>query len=630
MSPDGSKVVYEVTTFEDPTGCDIRVPGCGPSANLDLFMIDADGTDRTPLATTSGVLESDPTWSPDGRELAYVRDADRGQESQIYVIDPENPSAPGRQLTRADAGYGGVYGKPEWSPNGERIAFSTILPDGDKEVVTVSVADGGDMINVSQNPTPSSGAIQGMDFAPTWSPDGTRIGFVSFRAFDGEGTGSDIWIARADGGGELTRVTQDPGWESQPIWSPDGTELVFDSTDMQSPGMYLVDAPAFGGTTLPTPQRITVAELEPHPSDWNGRSPVPADADGDGIADAVDSNPGVVSSAFSDGDGTTGSIVDEAGLDVTVVDLPAPDGVRVTVGAGAGRATLQLCGFTVRLSAGSVVDVTCGSVRLGVIAGVGEVDLGNGTTVSVPQGATGKISANPDGTYEIENLTASGSTAPVVTVTRNGTSTPLPAGDTVVSNTAPSCASVSTTTTSENAIAVTLSCSDPDAGDSLSYSIVTPPTLAQGALGSIGGRAVSFTPDEDFAGTASFRFQASDGMATSNTATATIAVARTCGGLVPTIVGGSGKDTLNGTIHRDVIAGLGGDDRIVGGVGNDVICGGSGNDTIDGGLGIDRLLGGSGNDRLNGGLGRDTLDGGPGADRCEGGLGKDAKLTCES
>ncbi len=60
----------------------------------------------------------------------------------------------------------------------------------------------------------------------------------------------------------------------------------------------------------------------------------PTDADSDGIRDDVDSDPLLASTTFSDTDGTSGSIVDRAGLDVTIADEPAPDGVRVTVGAG--------------------------------------------------------------------------------------------------------------------------------------------------------------------------------------------------------------------------------------------------------------------------------------------------------
>ena len=105
----------------------------------------------------------------------------------------------------------------------------------------------------------------------------------------------------------------------------------------------------------------------------------PPDADSDGIRDDIDSNPFLASTAFSDTDGTSGSIVDPAGLDVTIADEPAPDGVRVKVGAGSGRVTLSVCGgFTLKVTAGSDVVVTGGSVTVQVIEGTAEVVLGGG------------------------------------------------------------------------------------------------------------------------------------------------------------------------------------------------------------------------------------------------------------
>jgi predicted extracellular nuclease len=85
-----------------------------------------------------------------------------------------------------------------------------------------------------------------------------------------------------------------------------------------------------------------------------------------------------------------------------------------------------------------------------------------------------------------------------------------------------------------------------------------------------------------------------------------------CQGLLPTITGTNGNDTLVGTNGADVIMGLGGDDTITGLNGEDVICGGAGDETIAGGNGDDVLSGGFGVDTVNGDNGSDTLIGGPG------------------
>ena len=87
-----------------------------------------------------------------------------------------------------------------------------------------------------------------------------------------------------------------------------------------------------------------------------------------------------------------------------------------------------------------------------------------------------------------------------------------------------------------------------------------------------------------------------------------------CQGLLPTITGTDGNDTLVGTDGVDVIMGLGGNDVLSGAQAGDVICGGAGNDTVNGDNGDDVLSGGFGDDTVNGGNGDDTLIGGPGTD----------------
>ena len=99
-----------------------------------------------------------------------------------------------------------------------------------------------------------------------------------------------------------------------------------------------------------------------------------------------------------------------------------------------------------------------------------------------------------------------------------------------------------------------------------------------------------------------------------NTDTETTTVAPLlCDGLVPTILGTPGNNTLTGTNGDDVIHGL------------------SGNDTISGGEeGNDILSGNNGNDSLNGNNGNDSLNGGAGTDICNGNNGTDTGANCET
>jgi alpha-tubulin suppressor-like RCC1 family protein len=152
-------------------------------------------------------------------------------------------------------------------------------------------------------------------------------------------------------------------------------------------------------------------------------TPPSVDADGDGVEDSIDAGVG----QFDDGAGTSGTITDRAGLEVTIADEAAPDGVKVTVGPGIGKVTLSVCGgFTLKVAAGSEVVVTCGSVKVEVLQGSAEVVLGGGLTViSVPSGVTAKVSQNPNGSYTTENL-GGGS----LTVTIDGVQTTIAAGQT--------------------------------------------------------------------------------------------------------------------------------------------------------------------------------------------------------
>ncbi|MGI9603622.1 MAG: matrixin family metalloprotease [Acidimicrobiales bacterium] len=96
-----------------------------------------------------------------------------------------------------------------------------------------------------------------------------------------------------------------------------------------------------------------------------------------------------------------------------------------------------------------------------------------------------------------------------------------------------------------------------------------------------------------------------------------------CEGIIATIAGNDGNNTINGTAGDDIIDGGDGNDTINGNGGNDIICGGDGNDTISGGSGNDRLHGDAGTDNLGGGGGSDFIEGNGGNDVLRGGPGND-------
>jgi Ca2+-binding RTX toxin-like protein len=88
--------------------------------------------------------------------------------------------------------------------------------------------------------------------------------------------------------------------------------------------------------------------------------------------------------------------------------------------------------------------------------------------------------------------------------------------------------------------------------------------------------------------------------------------------------GGAGNDVLDGDEGKDALSGGGGDDSLSGGRANDNLDGGDGNDTLSGGKGNDNLTGDAGTDTLAGGIGDDSVSGGDGDDLVEGGAGDDS------
>jgi Tol biopolymer transport system component len=100
---------------------------------------------------------------------------------------------------------------PAFSPDGARLAFEQWTGDGFE--VDVAAADGSNPVRVAA--VPAAARL-------IWSPDGTRIGFVSGTYV----SGFALTVANADGSGSTT-ASQDASGNAPPTWSPDGTELAF-------------------------------------------------------------------------------------------------------------------------------------------------------------------------------------------------------------------------------------------------------------------------------------------------------------------------------------------------------------------------------------------------------------------
>ena len=114
-------------------------------------------------------------------------------------------------------------GFPSWSPDGKKIAFHS-KRDGNYEIYTMD-ADGSNQTRITYNagvvqPSEDEGRERfqpgSWDQYPSWSPDGTRIAFTSDR--DGN---DEIYIMNADGANQ-TRITSNPDVDASPSWGPGG------------------------------------------------------------------------------------------------------------------------------------------------------------------------------------------------------------------------------------------------------------------------------------------------------------------------------------------------------------------------------------------------------------------------
>jgi len=161
----------------------------------DIWIVAADGSPGVTPLVTGPALDADPSWSPDGRKLAFTSDRDGNDE--IYVV---NADGTGQTRLTHDARFDGAAA---WSPDGRRIAFHRFECNESRCVsnILTMASDGSDEVQLTSNTLDSGAAETGPDWQPLPGPQRSdyknRAQFCKAeRAFWGE----DGFRARYGGG----------------------------------------------------------------------------------------------------------------------------------------------------------------------------------------------------------------------------------------------------------------------------------------------------------------------------------------------------------------------------------------------------------------------------------------------
>jgi Tol biopolymer transport system component len=142
--------------------------------------------------------------------IAYQSRGSRESMWSVYVMNSD-----GSDRTRLTEGQSGFLAAPSWSPDGSKIAFVSDR-EGNPDIWVMD-SDGTNLVNLTKNTA--------KDHSPAWSPDGEWIAFASVR----DSLYWELYLMQPDGSNVQRLTWWEDASDLSPTWSPDGTRLAFAS-----------------------------------------------------------------------------------------------------------------------------------------------------------------------------------------------------------------------------------------------------------------------------------------------------------------------------------------------------------------------------------------------------------------
>ena len=176
-------------------------------------------------AFSSGHFDVDPTWSPDGRQLAWAKMQGFSNDICLSSVDDVNDF---HCVTQKQGGNFMV----SWSPDGTKLAYASDRTEN--QSIFVADIESGEQTQLTHD--------EGWDFQPVWSLDGSEILFISNREDDSLVQGKfDLYLVKPDGS-DLQPLAEGAIFKGDPVYSPSGEQVAFMSNEDGNWHIYLMDA----------------------------------------------------------------------------------------------------------------------------------------------------------------------------------------------------------------------------------------------------------------------------------------------------------------------------------------------------------------------------------------------------